>query len=132
MRMVGTIEIFAADFKAAPFWWEAVTPDDAGSVPPPAETEVAVVGSGYGGLSAALELARHGIDVTVLEAGLFGQGASTRNGGHVSGGVNLGKGAANAQGGVTADDIRSEEHTSELQSLMRISYAVFCLKKKNK
>src|SRR3546814_1650737 len=28
-------------------------------------------------------------------------------------------------------DDRSEEHTSELQSLMRISYAVFCLKKKN-
>src|SRR3546814_1650236 len=32
------------------------------------------------------------------------------------------------RGGTT----RSEEHTSELQSLMRISYAVFCLKKKNK
>src|SRR3546814_3638166 len=30
-----------------------------------------------------------------------------------------------------APDVRSEEHTSELQSLMRISYAVFCLKKKN-
>src|SRR3546814_3851823 len=30
------------------------------------------------------------------------------------------------------DDDRSEEHTSELQSLMRISYAVFCLKKKKK
>src|SRR3546814_2633942 len=29
------------------------------------------------------------------------------------------------------DQKRSEEHTSELQSLMRISYAVFCLKKKN-
>src|SRR3546814_10884672 len=29
-------------------------------------------------------------------------------------------------------DHRSEEHTSELQSLMRLSYAVFCLKKKNK
>src|SRR3546814_2786298 len=28
------------------------------------------------------------------------------------------------------DDVRSEEHTSELQSLMRISYAVFCLKNK--
>src|SRR3546814_3967276 len=28
--------------------------------------------------------------------------------------------------------VRSEEHTSEFQSLMRISYAVFCLKKKNK
>src|SRR3546814_3634812 len=36
-------------------------------------------------------------------------------------------------GGVVAsgvDALRSEEHTSELQSLMRISYAVFCLKKK--
>src|SRR3546814_3735832 len=30
------------------------------------------------------------------------------------------------------DIVRSEEHTSELQSLMRISYAVFCLKKKKK
>src|SRR3546814_4195471 len=29
------------------------------------------------------------------------------------------------------ENFRSEEHTSELQSLMRISYAVFCLKKKN-
>src|SRR3546814_5970835 len=38
--------------------------------------------------------------------------------------------------GIFADELgrnmRSEEHTSELQSLMRISYAVFCLKKKNK
>src|SRR3546814_1404486 len=35
------------------------------------------------------------------------------------------------QAGQSGDD-RSEEHTSELQSLMRISYAVFCLKKKKK
>src|SRR3546814_10784023 len=34
-------------------------------------------------------------------------------------------------GSRTLEDKRSEEHTSELQSLMRISYAVFCLKKKN-
>src|SRR3546814_2166102 len=33
--------------------------------------------------------------------------------------------------GLAAAGIRSEEHTSELQSLMRISYAVFCLQKKN-
>src|SRR3546814_1069418 len=33
---------------------------------------------------------------------------------------------------IAAGADRSEEHTSELQSLMRISYAVFCLKKKNK
>src|SRR3546814_5493979 len=36
-----------------------------------------------------------------------------------------------AQLPVDAAESRSEEHTSELQSLMRISYAVFCLKKKN-
>src|SRR3546814_10454249 len=34
------------------------------------------------------------------------------------------------QGGGTRADLRSEEHTSELQSLMRISYAVSCLNKK--
>src|SRR3546814_3400425 len=47
--------------------------------------------------------------------------------------------AINIDGHVGADRVRphrllarrSEEHTSELQSLMRISYAVFCLKKKN-
>src|SRR3546814_1092131 len=33
---------------------------------------------------------------------------------------------------VVLKNLRSEEHTSELQSLMRISYAVFCLKKKKK
>src|SRR3546814_5761984 len=35
-------------------------------------------------------------------------------------------------GGEVLEGDRSEEHTSELQSLMRISYAVFCLKKKTK
>src|SRR3546814_3742371 len=34
--------------------------------------------------------------------------------------------------GDLGESVRSEEHTSELQSLMRISYAVFCLKKKRK
>src|SRR3546814_2631121 len=34
-------------------------------------------------------------------------------------------------GVISENPLRSEEHTSELQSLMRISYAVFCLKKKN-
>src|SRR3546814_7145875 len=43
----------------------------------------------------------------------------------------LGRKAA-ALEAMRASLVRSEEHTSELQSLMRISYAVFCLKKKNK
>src|SRR3546814_2655572 len=40
-----------------------------------------------------------------------------------------GEAVGDDEGGAPADQ-RSEEHTSELQSLMRISYAVFCLKKK--
>src|SRR3546814_2619179 len=40
--------------------------------------------------------------------------------------------AAHLPAGAIAPTTRSEEHTSELQSLMRISYAVFCLKKKPK
>src|SRR3546814_4102559 len=40
--------------------------------------------------------------------------------------------AATAGFDVALVEIRSEEHTSELQSLMRISYAVFCLQKKKK
>src|SRR3546814_4602135 len=40
--------------------------------------------------------------------------------------------AASASDSVAPAPFRSEEHTSELQSLMRISYAVFCLKKKNR
>src|SRR3546814_4327706 len=40
------------------------------------------------------------------------------------------KDAGEPLGDFIGDAVRSEEHTSELQSLMRISYAVFCLKKK--
>src|SRR3546814_3809403 len=47
---------------------------------------------------------------------------------HVRGAALSGIAAENLEGGSA---IRSEEHTPELQSLMRISYAVFCLKKKN-
>src|SRR3546814_5349739 len=47
-------------------------------------------------------------------------------------GADLGGAQHHAAGAEVALDIRSEEHTSELQSLMSISYAVFCLKKKNR
>src|SRR3546814_1160270 len=43
----------------------------------------------------------------------------------------IGRGYACRRRGGVVRVARSEEHTSELQSLMRISYAVFCLKKKN-
>ena len=84
-------DIFHRDFKPTPYWWEAYTPTDGGLVEIPRSARVAIVGGGYAGLSTALELAKHGIDVVVLEAKELGSGASTRNGGAVSGGVNVGK-----------------------------------------
>ena len=83
--------IFHKDFKARPFWWEAHEPKALPEIPLPKETRVAIVGAGYAGLSAALELAREGLDCVVLDANEPGFGASTRNGGMVSGGVNVGK-----------------------------------------
>src|SRR5690606_1726495 len=52
-----------------------------------AETEVAVIGGGFTGLSAALHLAEQGIAVTLLEAETPGWGASGRNGGQVNPGL---------------------------------------------
>ena len=85
-------DIFHPDFKAQPWWWEAWTPNNALSQDPPARTDIVIVGAGYGGLSTALELRRNGVGAVVLERGDFGVGASTRNGGMISGGTNLGKG----------------------------------------
>ena len=53
---------------------------------------MAIIGGGYAGLNAAIELARAGVGCTVMEANDFGFGASTLSGGAVSGGVSLGKG----------------------------------------
>ncbi len=90
-------DIFHPDFTTDPYWWEAAAPTTEGSQPPPEETDVAIVGSGYTGLTAAIELADRGHRVTVLEARDFGYGASTRNGGHASSGFNLGKASSSAK-----------------------------------
>ena len=83
--------IFHASFKARPFWWEAYTPQALPEAILPKSARVVVVGAGYAGLSAALELDSLGFDCIVLDANEPGFGASTRNGGMVSGGVNVGK-----------------------------------------
>ena len=84
-------DVFHRDFTPTPYWWEAYIPTAGELVDAPRTARVAIVGSGYAGLSTALELAKHGIDAVVLEAHELGFGASTRNGGAVSGGVNIGK-----------------------------------------
>ena len=69
------------DVKLEPFWWEAAPRPVLAPPAVPDRVDVAVVGSGYTGLSAALTLARGGASVAVFEAGALGQGASSRNGG---------------------------------------------------
>ena len=85
-------EIFAGDFRVAPYWWDAAEPAERDTALP-GETPVAIVGGGYAGLSAALTLRRLGHDVVVLDAERIGWGASSRNGGMVSGGLKVASGA---------------------------------------
>lgn len=71
-------------FKATPYWWEGLPPPspEPDSLPPRAD--VAVVGGGITGLSAALTLARAGRSVVVFDADAIGHGASSRNAGAVT------------------------------------------------
>ena len=100
--------IFHADFKARPYWWDAI---DMGNDPPtelPARADVVVVGGGLTGLNCAIELGRGGAHAVVLDAEALGFGASTRNGGGVSGGNNVGKGLSGAKGRQSPQDAVEE------------------------
>lgn len=112
--------VFHSDFQEKPYWWELAEPSAGEPLDLPKRTTVAIVGSGYAGLSAALELARNGTDVTVIEANEFGVGASTRNGGAVSGGISLGK-------GLTGSGKRkvTEERTNLITSMLGDGLASF-------
>ncbi len=76
-------ELFAADFKPEPHWWDAARPEAVPETPLPRKVDIAIVGSGYTGLVAGLHLARAGRSVAVLEANEAGSGASRRNAGYL-------------------------------------------------
>lgn len=76
-----TLEAFSGEVKFTPWWWEAAPPRAQSETALPASADVAIIGAGYTGLSAALTLARAGRDVVVIDAEAPGYGASTRNGG---------------------------------------------------
>jgi len=64
------------------YWHTTVQmPDDKNLTPLPEKVDVAVIGGGFTGLSAARTLAKRGVKVAVLEANTIGWGASSRNGG---------------------------------------------------
>lgn len=83
--------LFHPSFKAKPFWWEAYQPQALPEQPLPKDVPVVIIGAGYAGLNAGLELAKLGIESLVLDAAEPGFGGSTRSGGMVSAGVNVGK-----------------------------------------
>lgn len=79
--------LFTPDFKTQPYWWDAAIPGIGAPEEIVKKVDVCIVGGGYSGLSCALELARNGTDCAVLDSKRIGQGASSRNGGLVSGGL---------------------------------------------
>jgi len=79
------------------YWWEAAPLEEPGAGSPASpdvapECDVAIVGAGYTGLSAALVLARAGRSVQVFDKERPGEGASSRNGGMASGSLQFGLG----------------------------------------
>ncbi|RKF16951.1 FAD-binding oxidoreductase [Roseovarius spongiae] len=77
--------LFTPDFKTQPYWWDAARPGIGAPDELPAKVDVCIIGGGYTGLNCALELARGGVSCAVLDTKRIGQGASSRNGGLVSG-----------------------------------------------
>jgi glycine/D-amino acid oxidase-like deaminating enzyme len=79
-----TNDIRTKDFKAEPYWWDRSPRPDLGAPELPMSVDVAVIGSGYTGLCAALQVARSGRSTLVLDAEDAGWGCSSRNGGQIS------------------------------------------------
>jgi glycine/D-amino acid oxidase-like deaminating enzyme len=77
-------DLFTSDFKTTPYWWDGVPGPSLPVTSLPARVDVAIVGSGYTGLSAALQTVRAGRSTLVLDAEEAGWGCSTRNGGQIS------------------------------------------------
>lgn len=71
----------ASIISEQPYWWNAAPPTKLPERAVPAQIDVAIIGSGYTGLSAALELVRLGRRVAVIEQHHAGYGASSRNAG---------------------------------------------------
>ena len=79
--------LFADDMKLTPYWWDDAPRPDIPHEPVPDKVDVAIVGAGYTGLTAAIVLARAGRSVHVFDAEDAAWGCSARNGGQIGSGV---------------------------------------------
>ncbi len=89
-------DILAPGFVEQPYWWDLAPPPSPAATPPPLPeaAEVVVIGGGIAGLSTAIELGRSGVKALVLDREAIGWGASSRNGGALSGAGSLGRAKA--------------------------------------
>ena len=76
--------IFTDNYRDTPYWWDTTLPPQVSAQTLPPKTDVAIIGSGYTGLCAAIQTARGGLKTIVLDSDRLGWGASSRNGGQVS------------------------------------------------
>ncbi len=75
--------LLADNFKDTPYWWERSPRPKDEQQALPKTADVVIIGSGYTGLSAAIQTAKHGLSTVVIDAESAGWGCSSRNGGQV-------------------------------------------------
>ena len=81
--------LLAPNYKDSPYWWDRTQRPILSDIEIPRKVDVAIVGSGYTGLHAAIQTVRNGRETLVLEAEQAGWGGSSRNGGQVSTSIKL-------------------------------------------
>lgn len=75
---------YSKDYKDQPFWWDATPRPTINNASLPKTADVVIIGSGYTGLSAAMQTTKHGLHTVVLDEADAGWGCSSRNGGQIS------------------------------------------------
>ena len=76
--------IFSDDYQSKPFWWERTPRPGLINSTLPESADVLIIGSGYTGLSAAMQTTKHGLHTVVIDEDDAGFGCSSRNGGQIS------------------------------------------------
>ncbi|MEO7016938.1 MAG: FAD-binding oxidoreductase [Leifsonia sp.] len=115
--------------KLIPYWLDTAEPSgDYRQAPVPEDVDVAIIGAGFTGLSAALALAQQGASVSVLERHTVGWGASGRNGGMATTGLAIGFSTAVKRYGETRAVEMFREYSAAIDSIENLvrDHAIDC------